>query len=224
MRKDVNWSKLGLTALAVTAVVGVAALAYASGNPHAMAGAHGAAVDAHGAVAAHGGGHGAVSTVTPEKLKDLGWRAMNFAALLIILIKFLKKPIVDGLRGRREGIKEEFDALEAQRAESEAQYQEYAGRLNGLDEELKEMVAKAVAQGEVEKKRIIAEANDAAEQIKRQAESAVANAIAEAKVTLKNEVADQAAVMAEELIKKNLTADDQDNLVGAYLAKVGGAA
>ncbi len=217
MRKDVNWSKLGLTALAVTAVVGVAALAYASGDPHAV-------VDAHGAVAdAHGGGH-ATSSVTPEKLKDLGWRAMNFAALLIILIKFLKAPIVDGLRGRREGIKEEFDALEAQRSESEAQYQEYAGRLNGLDDELKEMVAKAVAQGEVEKERIIAEANDAAEQIKRQAESAVANAIAEAKVTLKNDAADQAAVMAETLIKSNLTADDQDNLVGAYLAKVGGAA
>jgi F-type H+-transporting ATPase subunit b len=221
MRKDVNWSKLGLTALAVTAVVGVAALAYASGDPHAVAGAHGAAVDAHGAAAAHGGGH---STITPEKLKDLGWRAMNFAALLIILIKFLKKPIVDGLRGRREGIKEEFDSLEAQRTESEAQYQEYAGRLNGLDEELKEMVAKAIAQGEVEKERIIAEANDAAEQIKRQAESAVANAIAEAKVNLKDEVADQAAVMAEELIKKNLTADDQSNLVGAYLSKVGGVA
>jgi F-type H+-transporting ATPase subunit b len=223
MRKDVNWSKLGLSALAVIAVVGVAALAYASGDPHAAAGAHGAAVNAHGAAAAHGGAahH---STVTPEKLKDLAWRTMNFAALMIILIKFLKKPIVDGLRGRREGIKEEFDSLEAQRAESEAQYQEYAGRLSGLDAELKEMVAKAIAQGEVEKERIIAEANAAAEQIKRQAESAVVNAVAEAKINLKNEVADQAAVMAEELIKNNLTAEDQNNLVGAYLAKVGGAA
>ncbi len=221
MRKDVNWSKLGFTALAVTAVVGVAALAYASGDPHAVANAHGAAVDAHGAAAGHGAAH---STVTPEKLKDLGWRAMNFAALLGILIYFLKKPIVDGLRGRREGIKEEFDSLEAQRSESEAQYQEYAGRLSGLDAELQEMIAKAVAQGEVEKERIIAEANEAAEQIKRQAEMAVVNAIAEAKVNLKNEAAEQAAVMAEELIKKNLTADDQDNLVGAYLAKVGGAA
>ena len=215
MRKDVNWSKLGLSALAVIAVVGVAALAYASGDPHGAAAAHGAA--AHGGAAHH-------STVTPEKLKDLAWRTMNFAALAGILIYYLKKPIADGLRGRREGIKEEFDSLEAQRAESEAQYQEYAGRLSGLDEELKGMVAKAIAQGEVEKERIIAEANATAEQIKRQAESAVVNAVAEAKVNLKNEVADQAAVMAEELIKNNLTADDQNNLVGAYLAKVGGAA
>ena len=210
MQKDVNWSKLGLGALAVLAVVGVTALAYASGDPHA-------------ADAAHGGGHG-FKMPSPEKFKDLGWRAMNFAALMIILIKFLKKPLVDGLRGRREGIKEEFDSLEAQRSESEIKYQEYASRLNGLDDDLKEMVAKAVAQGETEKGRIIAEANEAAEAIKRQAEMAVTNAVAEAKLNLKNEVADQAAVMAEELIRANLTADDQSALVDTYLAKVGGAA
>ncbi|MDA3971498.1 MAG: F0F1 ATP synthase subunit B [Desulfobulbaceae bacterium] len=206
MRKDVNWSKLGLSALAVMAVVGVAALAYA-------------AADAHG-----GGGGDGLLGIPAHKWKDLGWRAMNFAALMIILVKFLKKPIVDGLRGRRQGIKEEFDSLETQRSEAEAQYQEYAGRLSGLDAELQEMVAKAVAQGEVEKTRIIAEANDAADQIKRQAELAVANAVAEAKVNLKKEVADQATVMAETIIKSNLTADDQSALVGSYLSKVGGAA
>ena len=205
MRKDVNWSKLGLSALAVMGVVGAAALAHASADAHA------AVADGFLGIPSH-------------KWWDLGWRTMNFAALMIILVKFLKKPIVDGLRGRREGIKEEFDSLEAQRSESEAQYQEYAGRLNGLDDELKEMVAKAVAQGEVEKERIIAEANDAAEQIKRQAENAVANAVAEAKVNLKNEVADQATVMAEEIIKNNLTADDQSAIVDGYLVKVGGAA
>lgn len=212
MRKDVNWSKLGLSTLAVVAVVGVTAYAFASGDPHA-------------AEAAHGGGHGGGGLgLTPEKLKDLAWRAMNFAALLIILIKFLKKPIVDGLRGRRQGIREEFDDLESQRSVAENQYQEYASRLNGLDAELKKMVETAVAQGEVEKERIIAEANDAAEQIKRQAEMAVTNAVAEAKVKLKNEVADQAAVMAEEIIKNNLQADDQVTLVEGYLAKVGGVA
>ena len=212
MRRDVNWSKLGFSALVVVAVVGVTVLAYASGDPNA-------------ADAAHGGGHGAAGLgLTEDKLWDLGWRAMNFAALLFILVYFLKKPIVDGLRGRRQGIQEEFDDLESQRSSAERQYQEYASRLSGLDDELKKMVETAIAQGEVEKERIIAEANEAAEQIKRQAEMAVTNAIAEAKVNLKRDVADQAAAMAEEIIKSNLKADDQVALVEGYLAKVGGAA
>ena len=38
---------------------------------------------------------------------------------------------------------------------------------------------------------------------------------------LKNEIADQAAAMAEELIIKNLTAADQVKIVEDYLVKVG---
>jgi F-type H+-transporting ATPase subunit b len=202
MRRDINWSKLGIAALALLAMTGCAALAYAS-------------------TAAHGG---SCLGLTPAKLKDLGWRAMNFAALVIILVWFLKKPIVNGLRGRRQHISDEFDELESKRSEAERMYQEYASRLAGLDEELKKMVETAVAQGEVEKERIIAEANDAAAQITRQAEMAEANAVAESKLKLRREVADLAAVMAEDIIKNNLNADDQVALVEGYLAKVGGAA
>lgn len=202
MRRDINWSKLGIAALALVAMTGFAALAYAS-------------TDAHG---------GSSLGLTPEKLKDLGWRTMNFAALVIILVWFLKKPIVNGLRGRRQHISDEFDELESKRSEAERMYQEYASRLAGLDEDLKKMVETAVAQGEVEKERIIAEANDAAAQITRQAEMSVANAVAESKLKLRREVADLAAVMAEDIIKNNLNADDQVALVEGYLAKVGGAA
>ncbi len=204
MRRDINWSKLGIAALALVAMTGCAALAYAVTDPHAAAGGF-LGIPAH-------------------KWTDLGWRAMNFAALVIILVWFLKKPIVDGLRGRRQHISDEFDELESKRSEAERMYQEYASRLAGLDEELKIMVATAVTQGEVEKERIIAEANDAAAQITRQAELAVANAVAESKLNLRREVADLAAVMAEDIIKNNLNADDQVALVEGYLAKVGGAA
>jgi len=43
----------------------------------------------------------------------------------------------------------------------------------------------------------------------------------EARRSLKNDVADQAAAMAETLIVKNLTAVDQVKIVEDYLAKVG---
>ncbi|MEN8140886.1 MAG: F0F1 ATP synthase subunit B [Thermodesulfobacteriota bacterium] len=199
MQKNVKWRKLGLGALAAVALMGVAATVYASG-----------------------GGDGPI--VSAAKWKDFGWRVMNFAALVIILNKFLKKPLLDGLKGRQQGIREEFEELETKRAEAEAQYQEYAGRLSGLDAELEKMVETAIASGETEKEKILAQANEAAEQIKRQAEMAVVSAVALAKKDLKDEVAEQAAVMAEEIIKKNLNADDQKNLVSAFMAKAGGAA
>ncbi|MFZ5760647.1 MAG: F0F1 ATP synthase subunit B [Thermodesulfobacteriota bacterium] len=211
MKRNKKWSKIALAALALAAVVGAAGILYASGgDPHAAA----AAGDAHG------GGHG--GSLSPEKLKDLMWRVMNFAALMVILIKFLKKPLVDALKGRQQTIAAEFEDLETRRAEAERQYKEYEAKLAGIDAELKEMVDKAIAAGQAEKTRIIEEANKAAENIKRQAEMAVQTEITEARRRIKVEIAEQATAMAEEIIKKNLRDADQDKLVEEYLTKVGG--
>ena len=49
----------------------------------------------------------------------------------------------------------------------------------------------------------------------------VNNEIMIARRTLKNEIAEQAAAMAEELIVKNLTSDDQVKIIEDYLDKVG---
>ncbi len=217
MKNNKRWSKIALTALALAAVIGTAGIIYASGgDPHAVeAGAGG---QAHGA-SSMTGPHGALS---PAKLKDFGWRVMNFAALLVILIKFVKKPLADALKGRQQGIAAEFEDLETRRADAERNYKEYEARLAGIDDELKSMVEKAIAQGQVEKARIIEEANRAAEGIKRQAEMAVQNEIAEAKRRLKTEIAEQAAIMAEAIIKKNLQDTDQNKLVEDYLTKLGG--
>ncbi|MEA3546530.1 MAG: F0F1 ATP synthase subunit B [Thermodesulfobacteriota bacterium] len=197
-----KWKTIGVTSIAVISVLSMAGLLYASGGEH-------------------GGGHEVQDSLSPAKLKDLLWRTLNFAALMIILVKFLAKPLVDGLRGRREGIREQFDSLEAQKSEAEREYKEYEAKIAGMDAQLDKMIDNAIAQGEVEKKRIIEEANQAADNIKRQAENAVQNAISEAKKELKDEIADKAAIMAEEIIKKNLQDADQVKLVENYLDKVG---
>lgn len=201
MNDSRKWKQIALAVLTAGAVVGIAGAVYAAGADSA------------------GGAHGSLS---PEKLKDLGWRVMNFAALMIILVKFLKKPLADGLKNRKEGIRAEFEDLEARRGEAEREYKEYAGKLAGIDDELRDMVEKAVAQGQKEKERIIEEAERAADSIKRQAEMAIQNEVMEAKRRLKVEVTEQAAAMAEEIIKKNLQPTDQEKLVEDYLSKVGG--
>ena len=201
MKTNKKWSKFAIAALAVCAVIGTAGVLHAAGGG-SMTGEHG--------------------SLSPAKLKDFMWRVMNFAALMIILVKFLKKPLVDALNGRKQGIAAEFEDLETRRSDAEREYKEYESKLAGIDDELKEMVEKAITQGQVEKEKIIEEANRAAENIKRQAEMAIQNEITEAKRRLKSEITEQAAVMAEEIIKKNLQDSDQDKLVEDYLTKVGG--
>jgi F-type H+-transporting ATPase subunit b len=172
-----------------------------------------ASADAHGAAA---GG-----SLSPAKLKDLGWRVINFIALMIILVKFGAKPIGAGLAARQKRIKDDIEDLEAKRASAERSYRDFEAKLATVEKDIDKIVEKAVAQAELEKVKIIERAEQAAADIKRQAEMAVQKEIMEARRYLKNEVADKAAAMAETLIVKNLTAVDQVKIVEDYLAKVG---
>ncbi len=159
--------------------------------------------------------------ITPVKLKNLFWLTLNFLGLVIVLVKFLAKPISSALTGRQEQIREELESLKAKRDEAERSYKEFESRLAGMEKEMETVVEKAVALAETEKKRILEEAEQAAEDIKRQAEAAVMAELVDAKRSLRDEVADQAAAMAEELIVKNLTSKDQVAITEQYLDRVG---
>ena len=63
-----KWSKFLTISLAFFIVIAIAAVAYGAGGGE---GAH------------HGG------DFTPARLKDLLWRVLNFAVLVVILVKFL---------------------------------------------------------------------------------------------------------------------------------------
>jgi len=178
-----------------------------------------AAETGHGEDAGHGAKQS--SSLSPAKLKDLGWRIVNFIALMIILVKFAAKPIGAGLAARQKKIKDEIETLQQKRAEAEKSYNDFQAKLTTVESEIDKIVERAVAQAEIEKVKIIERAEKAASDLQRSAEMAIQNEVTEARRTLKNEVADQAAVMAEQLIVKNLTADDQVKIIENYLAKVG---
>lgn len=197
----------------------VKAAAHAAQTPEAQG--HQVAADAHGAT---GNGHGEVhasNPLSPEKLKDLFWRTVNFIALIIILVKFGAKPIMSGLSGRQQQIREELDDLTQRRDEAEQSYKEFSAKLAGMEKEMELIVERAIAQAQVEKERILADAEKAADDIKRQAEAAVQAELEEAKRLLREEIAEQAAAMAEELIVKNLTPADQVAITEQYLERVG---
>jgi F-type H+-transporting ATPase subunit b len=192
--KDASWKKIFASTLSVLVVLVFAATSYAATD----------------------------GAIPREKWLDLLWRTTNFAGLVFILVFFLKKPFSHGLSSRRDGIKDQLDALESRKAEAERMYQEAEAKLARLDDEVNGIITEAVKQGETEKAKIIAEAERNAGDIKRQAEMAVAHELALAKTRLKSEIAEQAVLLAEELIRKNIQPADQSRLVELSLEKVGG--
>ncbi len=162
--------------------------------------------------------------ITHGQLVDFGLRCMNFAVLVVVLVKYVVPPIGKALSDRRMNIVNQFGELREKRTEVEATYKEYETKLSHIDEEVESILNIAITQAETEKARIISEAERTAEDIKRKAAASVQNELSNARKTLRNEAAEQAAIMAEEIIKKNFTEGDQTKMVEDYLGQVGAMA
>ncbi len=162
------------------------------------------------------GGHGDNS----GKVKDLIWRTMNFAVLVGALIFLLRKPLAKGLAARRQGIRDQLDDLERQKQEAGKRLADYKEKLSQLDKEVEKIVAEYIQQGEAVKAKIIEEAKSAAEKLQEQAKKNIEHEFQKARQQLTAEMGDRAVSMAEELLKKNINAEDQQRIIDEYLTKV----
>jgi F-type H+-transporting ATPase subunit b len=154
-------------------------------------------------------------------LKDFLYRVFNFGLMVAILVYFVSKPLKNGLAARREGIAQAIKASEDAEQAAKEKYQEYDAKLTQSESEIDAIKLSIKEEAELEKQRIIAEAKQAAEKIKLDAQKAADNEIAKARLTLQQDAATMAVQIAEDVLKKAVTKEDQARLVDEYKLKVG---
>ena len=167
--------------------------------------------------AAGGGGHADSGAV----LKDFIYRCFNFALMVGLLAYFVTKPIRKGLKGRTEEIENKLAEAEAAKEAAEAKHREYSEKLAKATEEIASIAASIRREGEMERDKIIAAATEMAAKIEQEAENKAAGVVAKARTELREEAASLAVELAEDLLKKQVSADDQKRLVEEYMQKMG---
>ena len=181
------------------------------GLVYASSGGEGGA--AGGAAGAHGG-------ETPERIWDLIFRAINFIIFFGVLFYLLRKPLKQALGGRRDSIQKELQDLEAKKEEANRKFQALEKRISNIKEERETILAEFKVEGEKEKQKIIDNAQKTASRIVDSAQITIQQEIQKAGQSLKQEMSETAVRMAEELLKKNITENDQKSMIGEYLTKV----
>ncbi|HEY9074243.1 MAG TPA: ATP synthase F0 subunit B [Desulfobaccales bacterium] len=166
--------------------------------------------------AAHGG-HGGVDSA---KLTELLWRTVNFVVFAAILIKLVAKPAKNFFGKRSKEIAESLEDLEAKKAAAAAALKEAEARLAEVASEREAIIKMYMAEGETEKAKILDKANEVAARLKEMAALTIQQEVRKATQSLREEVADLSAQMAEDLIKEKATFADQQGLVEEYLKKV----
>jgi F-type H+-transporting ATPase subunit b len=166
---------------------------------------------------AAGGGHADSGAL----IKDFAYRCFNFALMVGLLVYFVRKPIRNGLRSRREEIEKTLADAKAAKEAAEAKYREYSEKLEKATEEIEAISAAIRREGELERDKILESAREMSEKIQQEADAKAANAVAGAKTELREEAAQLAVELAEELLKKEFSPKDQKRLVDEYMQKVG---
>jgi F-type H+-transporting ATPase subunit b len=167
--------------------------------------------------AAHGGGHGGVS---PEKIQDLIWRTVNFVVFAAILIKLVAKPAKNFFAQRSQDVATTLEEVEARQAASEAAVKAAEARLAEVAKERENVIKQFVAEGEMEKAKILDKANLVAARLKEMAVMTIEQETKKAAQSLKEDVVGLATQMATDMIKEKATYADQQGLVEEYLKKV----
>jgi F-type H+-transporting ATPase subunit b len=154
--------------------------------------------------------------------KEYMWKIINFLILVVILVKFGKKPIQNFLKQRTEMIAKTLqEAKEAKEAAQKA-LQEVEGRLKAKDTEIEAIIAAAKRSGEQERDKLIEDSARLKEQIVEQAKTNIDFEVKHAKEVIKAEAVEIAMELAEKKIKEKITKDDQERLLQDSLVKIGG--
>ena len=170
--------------------------------------------------ASEGGGHGGEAALSGAKLWDFLWRSLNFALLLAILITLLRKPLKSALNQRSENIRLELEALENKKAELQGEVVLYEQKLAQAKEERERITQEYREDGEKEKEKIIQNARAMEHRIREQSRLTIQQELKKAKESLRNDLAEESARLAEALLKKHIKDTDQHVLIGEYLTKV----
>jgi F-type H+-transporting ATPase subunit b len=151
---------------------------------------------------------------------DLIWRLINFVVLAWFLWWLLAKKVKDFFAGRRTDIKAALEKAVADKEEAEKKFKEYDSKLTRATEEIDQIREMIRTQGEVEKVKLIEDAKKSAEKMKEDTKVRMEQEFKNASNQLRKEAVQLSVEMADELLKRNITPADHENMVRDYIDKV----
>jgi F-type H+-transporting ATPase subunit b len=147
--------------------------------------------------------------VTHAGVPDYIWLSLNLTAFLYILHRFIGRPMAAFLESRREGIAEELQNARRQLEEADRLQAEVSKRLAEVEQEVSDLKARAIADGEAEVITIREQTTAEEERFLRRVDEEMARREAETRARLAQDTADLTAQLARDLLEREMTDEDR---------------
>ncbi|MBE6657298.1 MAG: F0F1 ATP synthase subunit B [Ruminococcaceae bacterium] len=144
---------------------------------------------------------------------------------LIILFLFLKKilfvPLKNIIDQRQKQIKDMYDEAQSDKEAAASMRVEYEQKLAEASAQGDEIIRSAVARAHKQEEDIIREANETAAKNLRRADEQIEMEKKKALNQIKDEVSSMAVDIASAVIEKNLTAEDNREIIDRFIGQLG---
>ncbi len=169
-------------------------------------------------MASSGGGHEPMEM--SAILWDMGIKILNVSLLGGLAFWFLSKPLNEFVGARSRKVQQELEDAQSGRREAEERLQAFKDKMSQLDAKIEGLQKQTCGEIDREQKLLLEEAKQAAEHIRLHARDTIRQEVLKARDDLHTHAATLAVTLAEELVKKNINAEDHTRLVGEYLKEM----
>jgi F-type H+-transporting ATPase subunit b len=166
--------------------------------------------------------HAAPSPILPAT-DELVWGSLSFILLVILMRKFAYPAIKKGMEARTERIRGDLDAAENAKTEAAGVLDSYRAELAGAKAEAGRIIEEARQAADALKKDQAARLQDELAEIRARATADIESAKVQAIADLKGEVAELAVGAASVVVHKNLDPATQTQLIEDYINQVSSA-
>jgi F-type H+-transporting ATPase subunit b len=152
----------------------------------------------------------------------LAFHAFGLTVLIGVIVYYAGTPLKTFMRDRSDNLRRQLEQSRAALDRAEAANRELSARLARIADENEAAIRDAADIAELERQRAVERARAAAERVREEAKRAADQEIDRARAALQSEAAKLAVSLAGEMVKTNLTPDDERRLLGEFVARIGG--
>lgn len=152
---------------------------------------------------------------------DMAFVLVFFLILLALLKKFAWAPLMNMMEEREQFVAKEIEEAEKSRKEAEIASEKAAEQLKQTRQEAQSIVEEARNAGERQEKDIIQAAREEAGRLQEAAKADIQNEKEKAVQALQDQVASLSVLIASKVIEKEISAQDQEELINEYIKEVG---
>jgi F-type H+-transporting ATPase subunit b len=154
-------------------------------------------------------------------VNEIIWGSAAFLVLLVAMWKFGIPAVKNMEKAREDRIRNDLESAERTRREADEEKAQYERQIADSRNEAGRIIEEARQSAETVRRDLIAKAEEEANQVRARAQADIANQRTQALAQLRDEVASLSIDLAGRIVERNLDSDTNRQLVDSFIDQVG---